>query len=192
VVIVGALVAIALGFGAYRAAEHRGRSGELWLVLGTGFAFAGYYAGYLAAQSLSSSNAMFTQSGTVVALAAVLAGPLAGLAAGGLLIYWLLRAPVVASLSAPLRMFGGRDGGDMVELVVRVEEYGLSILRDGQEQRIEKTRIEKAEVDGAYLVLQIMDEPQRLRLRPTGDEYRDREDCAALVERVKQSLLDRR
>jgi hypothetical protein len=188
---IGAFIAVAVGLGAYWAAEQKGRSPSLWLMLAAGAVFASYTIAYLATQSLASSNVIFTDAGGAVALAMIGAGPTAGIATGIAMIAWLMRAPASASLSSAIPMYGGFQHEEAAMVSVRVRGRVLVLDTGDIERRIEADRIQRTAVDGEYLVVHVEDEPTALTLRPTGDAYQDRERCVALVQLMAKRLRKR-
>lgn len=177
------LLAVALGIGAYAAAEKKGRAPSGWLILVACTVLTSYYVASLVAAGLATSNTIFSDSGQVLALAAVLAAPLAGLIAGGSLVAWLgLSAPVAVSLSKPVRMYGGFDGVAPVELHVHFDGNALMVAGDSEHQRLEQHALEGARVDGEYVVINVVGESGPLTLRASGGAPGGREGRVALAE----------
>lgn len=188
VVVWAIFLAVALGIGGYWAAEKKGRSPSVWLVVVGGTVVTSYLVAGLCARQLAGSNAIFTDAGNVAAIAAVAAAPLAGIASGVGLVGWLaFRAPYRLSLSSPLRMYGGFGEVEAGEVLVTFERDAL-VVRRGEDVRRLPLREISAEVDGEYLAIHVADEASPLMLRGIGDEYADRERGVALVKLIARRL----
>jgi hypothetical protein len=85
-------------------------------------------------------------------------------------------------------MYGGFEDEDMREMTVRVDGRALVLVGNDAERRLETNNIQRAEVDGEYLIVHVDDEPSPLKLRPVGDAYKNRERCVALVELMARRL----
>jgi hypothetical protein len=187
------LLAVGLGLGAYWAAEKKGRSAALWLLVVTGTVLVSDYAARVTAQRLAGSNAIFTDSGSVAAIAMIAAGPLAGILAGAGFLAWLaLRAPYRVSFSSRVRMHGGFGGTEPGETFVTLREDKLVLERGDERRTLETNAIDSARVDGEYLEIRVRNEPAPLLLRPIGDEHAEREKRIALVTTLARALVDRR
>jgi hypothetical protein len=88
-------------------------------------------------------------------------------------------------------MHGGFQHDEPAAAIVRVHGRALVLDTGDIERRIEADRIQRTEVDGEYLVVHVEDEPAALTLRPTGDAYKDRERCVALVQLMARRLRER-
>lgn len=186
-------LAVALGIGAYAAAERKGRSPSGWLIVVACVVLASYYVASLLASGLATSNTIFSDSGQVLALAAVLAAPLAGLIAGGSLVAWIgLGAPVAVSFSKPVRMYGGYDGAAPAELWVHFNGNALIVATDSEQQRLERHRLQDAKVDGEYVVIKVVGESGPLMLRASGDAPGGRDGRVALAEALALGLRQAR
>jgi hypothetical protein len=186
--VVGVFIVVAVALGAYGVAEQKGRPPLLWMMLAVGVVFASYCVTYLATQSFVSSNVIFTGAGGAAALAVVGAGPIVGAATGISVIAWLMQAPASASMPSSVQMYGGFEDEDMREMTVRVDGRALVLVGNDAERRLETNNIQRAEVDGEYLIVHVDDEPSPLKLRPVGDAYKNRERCVALVELMARRL----
>jgi hypothetical protein len=187
------LFAVGLGLGAYWAAEKKGRSAALWLLVVTGTVLVSDYAARVTAQRLAGSNAIFTDSGSVAAIAMIAAGPLAGILAGAGFLAWLaLRAPYRVSFSSRVRMHGGFGGTEPGETFVTLREDKLVLERGDERRTLETNAIDSARVDGEYLEIRVRNEPTPLLLRPIGEEHAERDKRIALVTSLARALVDRR
>ena len=184
----GALIGVALGLGAYWAAEQRGRAPQLWLLLTTLIVLGAYWLASTLALGLAGTNMIFTESGGAGAIGVVLSAPLAGVLVGLGVIAALLRAPRKTHLTSPIRMHGGAKGADPVDLELSIDSAGITLERDGSKERIALDTIESTAVDGEYLIVRHKSDPNPLELRPIGHEYRDREASAALVTALAERL----